>query len=108
MHASTGLPAALPMTTTELTEPSDAKVTVARETGSSGFRQERASGNARPIAPLTAPCEGLSGTLPGAYDGAAGPVGSVAAAGAPAPPTACSTASPRAPGAAGGGGGVFV
>jgi hypothetical protein len=66
MQASAGLPAAPPEMDTLPTVPSDLKVTVAWDTGSSGPRQARAEGSAAPSAPWMAPMEGLRGTLPGA------------------------------------------
>jgi len=62
MHASAGLPAAQPSTTTSDTAPSDRNVIVAREIGESVSKHARAEGNAIPSAPLTAPWDGLNGT----------------------------------------------
>ena len=65
MHASAGLPAAEPLTFTDFTAPLDSKITSARETGSSGPRHARADGSTAPSAPVTAPWDGFSETLPG-------------------------------------------
>src|ERR1700679_3361824 len=98
MHPSAGFPAALPVTTTAVTPPVEPNVTFAFDTGSSWFRQLRACGKAWLSALVTAPCDGFSGTLPGANCGPLGAAGAAgAAAPAPAAPTAFCTASPRLP-----------